>query len=67
MLNKTNTEWAPWTVVPANRKWYRDLVICQSLVDTLESLHIKVPLKMTDEDAAKYRNQLLSEDLTRKP
>ena len=26
-IGKTSTEWAPWTIVPANRKWYRDLVV----------------------------------------
>jgi hypothetical protein len=30
-------------VVPAERRWYRDLVITQVLVDTLESLDMKLP------------------------
>lgn len=42
-LNKTSTSHAPWIVVPANRKWYRDLVISQVLVDTLEGLNMKYP------------------------
>jgi PPK2 family polyphosphate:nucleotide phosphotransferase len=42
-LNKTSTEYAPWYVVPANRKWYRDLVISTVLVDALKDLKMKYP------------------------
>ena len=38
MLTETSTPDAPWYVVPANRKWYRNIVISQILVDTLERL-----------------------------
>ncbi len=38
MLRETSTPDAPWFVVPADRKWYRNLVISQILVDTLEGL-----------------------------
>ena len=34
-IARTATRLAPWVVVPANAKWYRDLVIAQTLVDTL--------------------------------
>lgn len=43
VLNKTSTEYAPWYVVPANRKWYRDLVISTVLVDTLKGLKMEYP------------------------
>lgn len=43
VLSKTSTEYAPWYIVPANRKWFRDLVICSILVDTLEGLKMKYP------------------------
>ena len=42
-LSKTSTEHAPWYVVPANRKWYRDLVLSTVLVDTLKGLKMKYP------------------------
>jgi polyphosphate kinase 2 (PPK2 family) len=42
-LNKTSTEHAPWYVIPANRKWYRDLVISTILVDTLKGLQMELP------------------------
>ena len=43
VLNKTSSTHAPWYIVPANRKWYRDLVISKILVETLEYLNMKYP------------------------
>ena len=34
-LSKCSTEEAPWYIVPANHKWYRNLAIAQTLVDTM--------------------------------
>ncbi|MFQ5611774.1 MAG: polyphosphate kinase 2 family protein [Anaerolineae bacterium] len=42
-LTKCSTPWAPWYVIPANKKWYRNLVVSQILVETLESLEMKYP------------------------
>lgn len=39
----TSTEWAPWYVVPADRNWYRDLVVSEVLVATLDALGIQLP------------------------
>ena len=43
VLSKTSTEYAPWYIIPANRKWFRDLVISSVLVDALEGLKMKYP------------------------
>jgi len=43
MLGRTSTEWAPWYVVPANRKWHRNLIISQIIVDKLEILEMAYP------------------------
>jgi PPK2 family polyphosphate:nucleotide phosphotransferase len=48
MLGRTSTERAPWYVVPADRKWYRDLVVTTILVETLESLDLTYPQPDTD-------------------
>ena len=45
VLNKTSTEWAPWYIVPANKKWYRNLVIASVLVDTLKGFEMSYPLQ----------------------
>jgi PPK2 family polyphosphate:nucleotide phosphotransferase len=37
-LTKCSPDHAPWYVVPADRKWYRDLCIAEALVETLEPL-----------------------------
>ncbi|HRE29359.1 MAG TPA: polyphosphate kinase 2 family protein [Anaerolineales bacterium] len=43
VLNKTSTPWAPWFVVPADRKWYRDLVVAEALIEALEGLNMAYP------------------------
>ena len=43
VLSQTSTAWAPWYVVPADRKWYRNLVISRVLVDVLEGLDMRYP------------------------
>ena len=40
---ETDCDHAPWYVIPANRKWYRDFAIMRIVVDTLESLDLKYP------------------------
>ncbi len=43
VLSRTSTAYAPWYIVPANRKWYRDLVISTVLVKALEDLNMEFP------------------------
>jgi len=47
-LSETSTEQAPWFVVPADRKWFRTLVISRILVSTLESLQMVYPQQTDD-------------------
>jgi polyphosphate kinase 2 (PPK2 family) len=47
-LEKTSTEWAPWHVVPANHKWYRNLVVSTAIVQALESLKMQYPKVTVD-------------------
>ncbi len=42
-INETSTDFAPWYVIPANKKWYRNLVIARAIADTLESLDPRFP------------------------
>jgi PPK2 family polyphosphate:nucleotide phosphotransferase len=42
-LEKTSTDKAPWYVIPANRKWYRNLVISSIIIETLKSLNMAYP------------------------
>lgn len=42
-ISKCSTDYAPWYIIPANRKWFRDLAVSQILADTLESLNMQFP------------------------
>jgi PPK2 family polyphosphate:nucleotide phosphotransferase len=42
-IERTTADHAPWYVVPADRRWYRNLVVSQVLVSTLESFDMRWP------------------------
>jgi PPK2 family polyphosphate:nucleotide phosphotransferase len=42
-LTKCSTKWAPWHIVPANHKWYRNLVVARTLAETLREMDPKYP------------------------
>jgi PPK2 family polyphosphate:nucleotide phosphotransferase len=42
-LSKTSTERAPWYIVPANQKWYRNYVVGLIVADALDRLHMRYP------------------------
>ena len=39
----TSTPWAPWCVVPANKNWYRNLVVAECIVKHLQNLQMRYP------------------------
>ena len=43
MINNCSTEWAPWNVVPADRKWARNVAIAEKVVETLEEMNPQYP------------------------
>jgi PPK2 family polyphosphate:nucleotide phosphotransferase len=43
MLRKCSKKYAPWYVIPANHKWFRNLAVSQILCDTLEGMDLKFP------------------------
>ena len=47
-ISRTSTKWAPWYIIPANHKWYRDIVIGKIIVDTLKRLKMKYPDSKVD-------------------
>ncbi len=42
-ISETSTDYAPWYVVPADRKWYRNLVVSTVLIETLERMDPRYP------------------------
>ncbi|TLD47442.1 MAG: Polyphosphate:AMP/ADP phosphotransferase [Accumulibacter sp.] len=55
-LSRTSTKDAPWYVIPANHKWFRNLAISQIIVDTMEGMGLQTPPTRVNlqEIAAKY-------------
>lgn len=50
VLSRCSRPWAPWFVIPANRKWYRNLVVSQIIVETLEKLDMHFPPPLAGAD-----------------
>lgn len=59
-LERTGTEAAPWYVVPADRKWYRDLAVAHLLLATLRDLDPQWP--PADFDVTHERARLTGEE-----
>jgi PPK2 family polyphosphate:nucleotide phosphotransferase len=43
VLSRCSTTAAPWFVIPSNKKWFRNLVVSQIIVETLERMNPKFP------------------------
>ena len=42
-INECSTSYAPWYIVPANKKWYRNLVVARTIADTLKAMDPQFP------------------------
>ncbi len=58
MLSQTSTSWAPWYVVPSDRKWHRSLVVSTVIIEKLQSLDMHFPKEVPDIDS--FRSQLMA-------
>lgn len=47
-LTRCSSPHAPWFVIPANHKWFRNLAVSQILVETLEGLKMRFPKPAAD-------------------
>lgn len=48
VLDKCSKSHAPWYVIPANRKWYRNLAVSEILRETLEGMEMQFPKPTAD-------------------
>ena len=48
MLGKTSTDYAPWYIIPADRKWYRNIIVARIVHSTLKSMNPKYPESNVD-------------------
>jgi PPK2 family polyphosphate:nucleotide phosphotransferase len=44
----TSTKRAPWFIIPANHKWFRDLAVSQIIVETMDEMGLKLPAAHVD-------------------
>jgi len=42
-IERTSSKWAPWYIVPANHKWYRDLIVARIIVSAFEEMNMTYP------------------------
>ena len=54
VFNHTSTEWAPWYIIPADRKWFTRLVVADIICTKLQNLNLQYPT-VTEE----HKQQLL--------
>jgi PPK2 family polyphosphate:nucleotide phosphotransferase len=54
-ISKTSTPWAPWYVVPSDRKWFRDLFVSQRIVTTLKGFRMHYPKLLPELRDARLR------------
>lgn len=47
-IRKCSTAWAPWYVIPANRKWFRNLAVSEIIEETLREMDPKYPKAAMD-------------------
>ena len=47
-LSQTSTDYAPWFVIPANHKWFRNLAVSQIVADMLDQLGLSYPPPSVD-------------------
>lgn len=62
-INQTSTKYAPWYVVPADKKWFTRLVISEVIVQKLKELDLEYPQLSAEQEALlkEYRRKLEEE------
>jgi len=54
MIQKCSTDFAPWYVIPANKKWFRNLAVSQILVDTMDEMKLEFPEPAADSSKLEF-------------
>jgi PPK2 family polyphosphate:nucleotide phosphotransferase len=55
VLDRTSTDYAPWYIVPCDRKWYSRLAVTELLIEALKGLNMSWPPPDFDVEAEKKR------------
>ena len=54
-LTRCSTDAAPWYIIPANKRWFRNLAVTRILVETLEQMKLKFPPATIDVKDLKWK------------
>lgn len=54
-LSQCSTEWAPWFVIPSNKKWCRNLSVSQIIEETLDGMNPQIPKPSADLANIKFK------------
>jgi polyphosphate kinase 2 (PPK2 family) len=55
VLAKCSTPHAPWYIIPANKKWFRNLAVSHIIAETLEAMDMKFPPPTIDVKQLKWK------------
>ncbi len=63
VLNNTSTTWAPWYVIPADRKWFTRLAVAGIIAETMKGLNLAYPTLSEEQkqDLVSARDLLMNE------
>jgi PPK2 family polyphosphate:nucleotide phosphotransferase len=62
-ISSTSTKWAPWYVIPANHKWFRNLAISHIVADTMEEMDLRSPPPRVDLDEIRRKYHAAEREL----
>ena len=57
VLEKCSTLWAPWHIIPADTKWYRNWLVAQIITKTIEAMNPKIPKSTANITKIRNENQ----------
>jgi len=59
---RTSTKAAPWYIIPANQKWFRNLAVSQIIAATMEEIGMQMPKPQVDLEMIRRQYHLAAED-----
>jgi PPK2 family polyphosphate:nucleotide phosphotransferase len=64
-LQRTSSKRAPWYVIPANHKWFRNLVVSQIIADTMDEMGLTLPAPRSDLTAMRRKYHAAKRELSK--
>ena len=55
VLDRTSTDYAPWYVLPCDKKWYSQLAVTELLIEALKGMKLTWPPATFDVEAEKKK------------